>query len=62
MAMLSAVRYNPQIKDFYTSLVARGKPKKVAITACIRKFITILNAMFRDQNGYIVKGLLYDPG
>ena len=53
MAMLSAVRYNPQIKDLYTSLVARGKPKKVAITACIRKFITILNAMFRDQKDWV---------
>ena len=52
MAMLSALRYNPQIKSFYTSLVARGKPKKVAITACIRKFITILNAMFRDQKDW----------
>ncbi|EAA2780625.1 IS110 family transposase [Salmonella enterica] len=49
MAMLSAVRYNPQIKMFYTNLVSRGKPKKVALTACIRKFITILNAMFRDE-------------
>lgn len=52
MAMLSAVRYNPQIKSFYTSLVAHGKPKKVAITACIRKFITIMNAMFRDQKDW----------
>ncbi|HCO1252242.1 TPA: IS110 family transposase [Escherichia coli] len=49
MAMLSAVRYNPQIKLFYTNLVSRGKPKKVALTACIRKFITILNAMVRDS-------------
>ncbi|OWS75204.1 hypothetical protein CBW22_13085 [Pantoea sp. VS1] len=53
MAMLSAIRYKPQIKDFYTSLIARGKVKKVAITACIRKFITILNAMFRDQRDWI---------
>ncbi len=53
MAMLSAIIYNPQIKDFYTSLVARGKPKKVAITACIRKFITILNAMFRDKKDWV---------
>lgn len=53
MAMLSAIRYNPQIKIFYTSLIARGKPKKVAITACIRKFITILNAMFRDQKDWV---------
>jgi transposase len=49
MAMLSAVRYNPQIRLFYTNLLSRGKPKKVALTACIRKFITILNAMFRDE-------------
>ncbi|RBQ33750.1 IS110 family transposase [Rahnella aquatilis] len=49
MAMLSAVRYNPQIRSFYINLVSRGKPKKVALTACIRKFITILNAMFRDE-------------
>lgn len=53
MAMLSAVRYYPQIKDFYTSLIVRGKPKKVAMTACIRKFITILNAMFRDQKDWV---------
>ncbi len=53
MAMLSAIRYNPQIKDFYSSLIARGKLKKVAITACIRKFITILNAMFRDQRDWV---------
>ncbi|WP_210450360.1 IS110 family transposase [Pantoea ananatis] len=53
MAMLSAVRYNPQIKSFYSSLIARGKPKKLAITACIRKFITILNAVFRDQKEWI---------
>jgi len=53
MAMLSAVRFNPQIRAFYNRLLARGKPKKVALTACIRKFITILNAMFRDQKDWI---------
>ncbi|HDS4679303.1 TPA: IS110 family transposase [Enterobacter ludwigii] len=53
MAMLSAVRFNPQIRAFYNRLLARGKPKKVALTACIRKFITILNAMFRDQKVWI---------
>ncbi|WP_194208719.1 IS110 family transposase [Superficieibacter sp. 1612_C1] len=52
MAMLSAVRFNPQIKAFFNGLLARGKPKKVALTACIRKFITILNAMFRDQKDW----------
>ncbi|MCM7470898.1 transposase [Enterobacter asburiae] len=53
MAMLSAVRFNPQIRAFYNRLLTRGKPKKVALTACIRKFITILNAMFRDKKDWI---------
>ncbi|WP_310608140.1 transposase [Buttiauxella brennerae] len=53
MAMLSAVRFNPQIKSFYTGLLLRGKPKKVALTACIRKFVTILNAMFRDEKDWV---------
>ena len=48
MAMLSAVRYNPVIKDFYHRLLAQKKPKKVALIACVRKLITILNAMLRD--------------
>lgn len=56
MAMLSAVRYNPQIKAFFNGLLARGKPKKVALTACIRKFVTILNAMFRDQKDWVYEG------
>ena len=49
MATLSATQCNPVIKDFYRRLVAQGKHKKVAITACMRKFITMLNAMVRDQ-------------
>ncbi len=49
MATLSAARCNPVIKDFYQRLVAQGKHKKVALTACMRKFITILNAMVRDN-------------
>ena len=49
MAALSASRYNPVIQKFYQSLVARGKPKKVALTACMRKLLVILNAMIRDQ-------------
>lgn len=56
MAMLSAVRFNPQIRKFYNGLLARGKPKKVALTACIRKFVTILNAMFRDQKDWVYEG------
>ena len=50
MATLSATQCNPVIRDFYRKLVAQGKHKKVAITACMRKFITMLNAMVRDQS------------
>jgi transposase len=49
MATLSATQCNPVIKQFYKKLVAQGKHKKVAIVACMRKFITILNAMVRDK-------------
>lgn len=47
MAMLSAVRFNPVIKAFYARLIAAGKPKKVALTACAHKLLRILNAMAR---------------
>jgi len=49
MAVLSAVQHNPVIRAFYQRLVARGKHKKVALTACIHKMLTILNAMMRDD-------------
>jgi transposase len=49
MATLSATQCNPIIRAFYQQLVAQGKHKKVALTACMRKFITMLNAMVRDQ-------------
>lgn len=49
MAALSAVRYNPVIKDFYTRLVAAGKPKMVALVACMRKLLVILNAMLKTR-------------
>jgi len=49
MATLSATQCNPVIRDFYKRLVDQGKHKKVAITACMRKFIIMLNAMVRDQ-------------
>ena len=48
MATLVATRHNPVIRDFYQRLLERGKLKKVALTACIRKFLIILNAMIRD--------------
>lgn len=50
MATLSSTQHNPVIRAFYQRLVAQGKHKKVALTACMRKFITILNAMVRDRN------------
>lgn len=49
MACLSAAKHNPVIKEFYNRLIEKGKPFKVAITACMRKMITIMNAMTRDQ-------------
>jgi len=52
MAALTGIRYNPVIKKQYDGLVARGKVKKVAITACMRKLLVILNAMMRDQQPF----------
>lgn len=49
MGMLSAIQHNPVMRHFYDKLVAQGKHKKVALTACMRKMITILNAMVRDD-------------
>ena len=48
MAALSASRFNPTIKAFYQRLTDAGKPKKVALTACMRKLLTILNAMVKN--------------
>ena len=49
MLTLVATRYNPLIQKQYQELLRRGKLKKVALTACMRKFLTILNAMMRDK-------------
>lgn len=49
MATLVAIRHNQTIHDFHSRLIAAGKAKKVAITACMRKLLTILNAMLRDK-------------
>jgi transposase len=48
MATLSAMTHNRVIREFHERLIARGKPPKVAIVACMRKLLTILNAMMRD--------------
>ena len=45
----SATRHNPVIRVFYPRLVASGKKKRVALIAAMRKLLTILNAMLRDQ-------------
>jgi len=49
MAALVASRFNPVIARFYRRLLAAGKPKKLALTACMRKLLTILNAILRDK-------------
>jgi transposase len=52
MSTLVATRYNPVIQSQYQQMLKRGKLKKVALTACMRKFLTILNAMVRDQQPF----------
>ncbi len=49
MGTLAAVRHNPVLQAFYTRLCAAGKAKKVALIACMRKLVTILNAMVKHQ-------------
>ena len=49
VSMMSAIQHHPTLKPMYQRLVAAGKPKKVALIACARKQITILNAMMRNR-------------
>ena len=49
MAATTARRWNPTVKTFYDRLTAAGKPYKVAITACMRKLLTVLNTMVRNR-------------
>lgn len=49
MATLSAVRFNPDLRTFYQRLLERGKPKKVALVACMHKLLTILDAIVRHH-------------
>lgn len=55
MATLVASRYNPVIQAFYGRLCAAGKPKKVALTACMHKLLTILNAIVRQGSPWFVQ-------
>ena len=50
MSTLVATRHNPVIRDFYNHLISHGKLHKVAMTACMRKLLVMLNAMIRDQS------------
>lgn len=52
MSTLSAIHFNPVIKPFYQRLLKNGKPKKVAIVACMRKLLTILNAMLHSGTSW----------
>jgi transposase len=54
MAAVSAVQWNPYFKEYYNSLLRRGKLKKVALVACMHKLLIILNAMVRDNSPYIM--------
>ena len=50
MGAFVASRYNPVIRDFYRRLLAAGKPKKLALTACMRKLLVILNSMLKHRS------------
>jgi transposase len=50
MAAIVAARHNPHLKAFYSRLVAAGKPKKVALVATMRKLLSILNAMSKNNS------------
>lgn len=52
MATLVASRHNPRLRACYQRLLAAGKPKKVALVACMRKLLTILNALLRDHTRF----------
>jgi transposase len=52
MAVLNGTRHNPVLKQFYEALVGRGKTRKLAIVACMRKLLTIINTMVAQQNDW----------
>jgi len=53
MAALMATRHNPRIKAFYQRLLAAGKPKKLALTAAMRKLLTILNSLVKRNELWV---------
>jgi transposase len=52
MGALVAARCNPVIREFYQRLLAAGKPKKLALTACMRKLLTVLNNMAKTGRAW----------
>jgi transposase len=54
MAAVASLRFNPKIRTFYDRLVAAGKAKKLALTACMRKLLTILNAIVKTGSPWAV--------
>ena len=59
MATVVATHFEPPIRNFYQRLLSKGKPYKVAVTACMRKLLTVLNARMRDyfaENGITGNG------
>jgi transposase len=53
MAAVASIRHNPLMKDFYDRLIDAGKPPKLVLTACMRKILTILNAMMKNRTYWI---------
>lgn len=54
MAAVASLRHNPMIKTFYDKLINAGKPPKLALTACMRKILVILNAMIKNRSYWIL--------
>ncbi|MEO5768711.1 MAG: IS110 family transposase, partial [Polyangia bacterium] len=61
MATLTATRFNKPIKAFYQRLLAAGKLPKVALVAAMRKFLSILNAMVRDNTHWTIPAAEFSP-
>ena len=58
MAALAATRHNPAVRAFYAHLRSAGKPKKVALVACMRKLLVVLNAILRDRTPWQMQDAL----
>ena len=56
MATLTAIRFNPPVRTIYQRLSPAGRPAKLALTACMRKLLVILNAMVRDGRRWADRG------